>query len=189
MMSHKTTMDPETLGGLEVLRYPDPRLREVAEPLRPEDLDESFLALVERMHELMAERRGVGLAATQVGVPLRVFGANPPGEAADRRTYVNPRITSFEGTVVNEEGCLSVPGVNTKIKRHAKVTLEAMELAGRAVRVEAEGLLARIFQHETDHLDGRLLIDRMGTVARLSHRVAIKQLEEDHADERKAAAR
>lgn len=188
-MSPKTTIDQDTLAGMEVLRYPDPRLRQVAAPLRPEDLDASFLALVERMYELMAERRGVGLAATQVGVPLRVFVANPTGDAADRRAYVSPRIAAYEGTVVNEEGCLSVPGVNTRIKRHAKVTLEAMDLAGRAIRVEADGLLARIFQHETDHLDGKLLIDRMGTVARLSHRAAIKQLEEDYADDRKAAAR
>jgi peptide deformylase len=186
-MSLKTTMDQDALAGLEVLRYPDPRLRQAAEPLRPEDLDGSFLDLVARMYELMAERKGVGLAATQLGVPLRVFVANPTGEPADRHAYVNPRITAYEGTAQTEEGCLSVPGIHTKIKRHAKVTLEAVDLGGRPVRVEADGLLARIFQHEIDHLDGKLLIDRMGTVARLSHRAAIKQLEEDYADDRKAA--
>jgi peptide deformylase len=172
-----------------VLHYPDPRLRQPARTLRAEDLDDSLRALVERMYEIMAASRGVGLAATQIGVPLRLFVACPTGEAADRRAYVNPRIASYEGAAQTEEGCLSVPGISTKIKRHAKVVLEAMDLEGRPLRVEGEGLLARIFQHETDHLDGRLLLDRMGTIAHLSHRAAIQQLEEDFAAGQKPAGR
>ena len=181
-MATTPTIDPASLPGLCVLRYPDPRLRQKAAPLRAGELDDSVRALVARMYELMADHKGVGLAATQVGVPLRIFVASPTAQAADRRAYLNPRITSYEGTIVNEEGCLSVPGVNTKIKRHDKVTLEAVDLAGRTFLVEADGLLARIFQHETDHLDGKLVVDRMGAVARLSHRAAIKQLEEEFAE-------
>jgi peptide deformylase len=143
------------------------------------------------MYELMASSKGVGLAATQLGVGLRIFVACPSDDPADRRAYLNPRIVSCEGSVLNEEGCLSVPGVHCKIKRYAKVTLEAMDLDGVTHTEEAEDLLARIFQHETDHLEGKLLVDRMGTVARLSHRTTLKQLEEDfaEAEAQKAAAR
>jgi peptide deformylase len=187
-MARSPIIDVAILPGLKVLRYADPRLRQPAQTLRPEELDDSVRALVARMYEIMAANKGVGLAATQLGVPLRIFVACPTGEAAGRQAYVNPRIVSYDGAVANEEGCLSVPGVNTRIKRHAQVTLEAMDLEGRLIRVEADGILARIFQHEIDHLDGRLLIDRMGTVARLSHRAAIKQLEEDYAASQKSAA-
>ena len=188
-MAIEAKTDPGSLAGLRVLRYPDPRLARKAASLRPAELDAGIRALVERMYELMAASKGVGLAATQLGVPLRVFVACPTGQAADRRAYVNPRILTYEGTILNEEGCLSVPGINTKIKRHAKVELEALDLDGKTVHVNAEGLLARIFQHETDHLEGRLIVDRMGSLARLSHRVAIKQLEEDFAESQNAAAR
>jgi peptide deformylase len=177
----RPTINVADLPGLKVLRYPDPRLRQPARPLRPEELDASVRALLERMHEILAQSKGVGLAATQLGVPLRIFVACPTGEAAARQEYINPRVTSYEGTATTEEGCLSVPGVHTKIKRHAKVTLEAMDQAGKPLRVEAEGLLARIVQHETDHLDGRLLVDRMSAIARLAHRASIKQLEDDYA--------
>ena len=188
-MAEKFKIDPGSLPGLRVLRYPDPRLARKAAPLSPGDVDDSVFALVQRMYELLAAHKGVGLAATQVGVPLRIFVASPTGGAADRQVYLNPRIVSYEGTTTNEEGCLSVPGVNTKIKRHAKVTLEAMGLDGKAILVQADGLLARIFQHETDHLDGKLLVDRMGTVARLSHRAALKQLEEEFADSQRVPAK
>jgi peptide deformylase len=188
-MARKPTIDPAVLSDLRVLHYPDPRLREKAAPVAVEDLDESVGVLVERMYELMAARSGVGLAATQVGVGLRIFVANPTGEPADCRAYLNPRLVSCEGAALNEEGCLSVPGVHCKIRRYAKVTLEAMDLGGNALRVEAEDLLARIFQHETDHLDGKLIVDRMGTVAKLSHRGTLKQLEEDFAEAQKAPAK
>jgi peptide deformylase len=192
-MVRKTTIDPATLSDLRVLHYPDPRLRQKAATLAPADLDDSVRALVERMYELMVASRGVGLAATQLGVGLRLFVACPTDSAADRRAYLNPRIVACDGSLLTEEGCLSVPGIHCKIKRYAKVTLEAMDTEGGAFTVEAEELLARIFQHETDHLEGKLLVDRMGTVARLSHRTTLKQLEEDfaeaQADAQKAAAR
>jgi len=188
-MARKPTIDPAILGDLRVLHYPDPRLREKAAPLDPGTIDDSVRALAERMCELMAARSGVGLAATQVGVGLRIFVANPTGEPADSRAYLNPRLVSCEGGVLNEEGCLSVPGVHCKIRRYAKVTLEAMDLAGNPLHIEAEDLLARIFQHETDHLDGKLIVDRMGTVAKLSHRGTLKQLEEDFADAQKVPAK
>jgi peptide deformylase len=188
-MGSKTTIDPAMLADLRVLHYPDPRLREKAVPIAPADLDDSVRALIERMYEILVASRGVGLAATQLGVPLRIFVACPSDNPADRRAYINPRIVSCEGSLQVEEGCLSVPGVNCKIKRYAKVTLEALDPEGNAFSVEAQDLLARIFQHETDHLDGKLLIDRMGTVAKLSYRATLKQLEEDFAEAQKAPAR
>ena len=160
---------------LAVIRYPDPRLREVCDPV--DEVDDSVRRLVERMFELMFAARGVGLAAPQAGIPVRVFVASPTFDPDDRRVYVNPRVMSGEGRQEEEEGCLSFPGIRCRIKRHAKVIVEATNLDGRRFEQAEAGLAARILQHEDDHLDGRLLVDRMGTVARMAHRTALRQLE------------
>jgi len=97
--------------------------------------------------------------------------------------YVNPRIVSREGSDVFEEGCLSVPGVNCKIRRSAEATVRATGLDGREFVKQADGLLARIFQHEIDHLDGVLIADRMSPVARLAHRRTLKELARDYEGE------
>lgn len=162
-----------------ILRYPDPRLQEVCRPVV--EVDESVRELVARMFELMFEARGVGLAAPQVGVAVRLFVASPTCEPDDRRVYINPRIVAAEGMQEEEEGCLSFPGVACRVKRHQKVTIEATDLDGSRFQETGEGLLARIFEHESDHLDGRLLVDRMGTVARMANRKALKEMEEDFA--------
>jgi peptide deformylase len=164
------------LSALRIIHYPDPRLQEAARPV--EAVDASLTPLAERMFELMMAARGVGLAAPQVGLALRLFVACPSGEVADRRVYVNPRLISHEGQMEEDEGCLSVPGLTCRLKRFARVTIEATDLTGRTFQETGEGLLARIFQHETDHLDGRLIVDRMGSLARLAHRQALKDLRE-----------
>jgi peptide deformylase len=164
------------LPALRIIRYPDPRLQKPGEVL--EAVDASLRPLVERMFELMVARRGVGLAAPQVGLSLRLFVACPTGEFADRRVYVNPTLLELSGHLDEEEGCLSVPGVTCHLKRSGRVTIEAADLAGRRFQETGEGLLARIFQHETDHLDGRLIIDRMGSIARLAHRRTLQELRE-----------
>jgi len=164
------------LSALRIIHYPDPRLQEPARPV--EAVDASLAPLVERMFELLLAARGVGLAAPQVGLSLRLFVACLPGQEADRRVYVNPRLLSWEGQMEEDEGCLSVPGLTCRLKRFARVTIEAADLTGRTFQETGEDLAARLFQHETDHLDGRLIVDRMGSLARLAHRQALKDLRE-----------
>jgi peptide deformylase len=107
--------------------------------------------------------------------------ASPTFETDDRRVYINPRIVSLDGNQDGEEGCLSFPGISSRIKRANLATIQALDADGEQFEETAEGLLARIYQHESDHLDGRLLVDRMGSVGKLANRRALKNLEEDFA--------
>ena len=127
--------------------------------------DSGLRVLVDAMFDTMAEADGVGLAAPQVGVSSRLFVINIKG--VERRAYVNPQIieTSIE-TDTAEEGCLSIPGVWHDVQRPARITVQAQDLEGKAFTVKAEGLLARAIQHETDHLNGILFIDRLDDVER-----------------------
>ena len=172
------------IDRLGIIHYPDPRLREVCTPL--EKVDSDVARLAEKMFSLMFPARGVGLAAPQVGVTVRLFVASPTFDAADRRVYVNPEIISLEGKQENEEGCLSLPGISCKVRRAAVVAIRATNLDGEQFEETAEELAARVFQHEMDHLNGKLLVDRMGSVARLANRKALRLLEEEFA---KSAAR
>jgi len=182
MSMSKIDLSKLDLASLKILRYPDPRLRESAVPV--ETVDESFRALAERMFELMFSASGVGLAAPQVGVPIQMFVGSPNYEHDDRRVYINPKILALEGSDEDEEGCLSFPGITCKIKRAASATIEAVGLDGQTFRETVDGLAARLVQHETDHLYGRLLVDRMGTLARLANRRSIKELEEKFSNRR-----
>jgi peptide deformylase len=164
------------LPALRILRYPDPRLREVGVDLPR--IDEAVRGLVERMFELTFQAHGVGLAAPQVGVAGRLFIATPSFQEDDRRVYINPQLISLEGSQENEEGCLSFPGITCRVKRYNFATIRAMNLDGALFEESGEELVARIFQHEMDHLEGRLLADRMGSVAKLANRRALKDLEE-----------
>jgi len=168
------------VASLTILCYPDPRLRERSTAVE-DPTDPAVAALAAKMFELMSAARGVGLAAPQVGVTVRLFVACPTGEPDDRHVYINPRIVSAEGWQTGEEGCLSFPGVCGKIKRNQVATIRATGLDGEEFEAVGEGLAARVFQHEIDHLDGRLLVDRLGSVARLAHRRELKALEERFA--------
>ena len=168
------------IDSLKIIHYPDPRLREVCTPL-DDPQDESVRALAAKMFEMMFAARGVGLAAPQVGVTVRLFVASPTLHDQDLRVYINPRIIEAADRQEAEEGCLSLPGVTCNIKRHNCVTIEATGLDGRQFQESGEQLLAKIFEHEMDHIDGRLISDRMGSVARLAHRRTLKQLEERFA--------
>jgi len=165
------------LDTLRVVHYPDPRLREVSTPV--EQIDESVCALAEKMFDLMAVASGVGLAAPQVGVTVRLFVSIPTEDPNDRRVYINPEIVAVDGSDDDDEGCLSFPGITCRVKRFETVTLRARGLDGELFEETGTGLAARIFQHESDHLDGRLLVDRMGTVAKLAARRTLKDLEEE----------
>jgi peptide deformylase len=158
---------------LKILTLGAPILRSKAAPVRT--FDESLARLADDLHETMDAAPGVGLAAPQVGklVRLVVFRA---GEEGERGTLVNPEIAwSSDEKVELEEGCLSIPGQYFPVSRPAAVRVRAQELAGGAVEREVDGLLARIFQHEIDHLDGVLFIDRLTAALR---REAMRALRE-----------
>lgn len=165
------------LETLRILQYPDPRLRQEAAPIK--EIDGFLKELAHRMDELMKEAGGVGLAATQVGLGIRFIIMNPSPEPDKVQTYVNPVILSKEGRVMEEEGCLSLPGVFSKVRRSERVRVRAQLPNGETVEMEADGLAARAWQHEIDHLDGGLFVDRIGPAARIILRNKLKTLEED----------
>jgi peptide deformylase len=148
----------------QILTYPDPRLREVAQPVQTVDAD--IRTLAQDMAETMYDAPGVGLAATQIGVALRVFVIDIAGEdePSDLKVFVNPEILESSGTQTWEEGCLSFPGVSEEIKRAAKVRVKALDVNGTPFELEATGLMAVAIQHEHDHLNGELMIDHLGAL-------------------------
>ncbi|NQU75198.1 MAG: peptide deformylase [Planctomycetes bacterium] len=171
-MNELETIDIATLG---LIHYPDPRLREVCLPVRV--FDDRLKALVARMFAVMYSHNGVGLAAAQLGIALRLFVANATHQSADERVYINPELIDNRGAQEGDEGCLSFPGITSKIKRYAVTTIHAQDLAGGVFEQTAEGLLASIFQHENDHLSGQLLVDRMSVVAKIANRRSLRQME------------
>ena len=132
--------------------------------------------LVRDMIETMYEQSGVGLAANQVGVLKSVFVASPSQEKGQELVFFNPEIIKKEGVIKEFEGCLSIPEFFEPVKRAKTVWMRAMTLEGRMVEVKGTGLLARIFQHETDHLNGILFVDRLGPVkSRLAKKKLLKK--------------
>ena len=149
-----------------ILRYPDARLKQVAEPVRA--VDDDIRALVDDMAETMYAAPGVGLAANQVGVLLRVFVIDiaSDDEPSDLRVFINPEIVETDGTQTWEEGCLSFPGVTEEIRRAERVRVKALDRDGNPFELEADGLLAVAIQHETDHLNGVVMLDKLSAVKR-----------------------
>ncbi|MEW6252565.1 MAG: peptide deformylase [Planctomycetota bacterium] len=166
------------LSDLYIIHYPDPRLRKVSDPVT--DFGERLAALVERMCALMGTAKGVGLAAPQVGINERLIVMNATGEPADLQVFVNPVIREPHGSAEAEEGCLSLPGINVKVRRAQTCRLTAQDLQGRPIELELVDLPARIAQHETDHLNGVLIIDRMGPTDRIATRKTLRALEDNH---------
>lgn len=162
--------------SLKIIRYPDPRLRKNCDPVTR--FDPALTDLAAEMVRLMHEARGVGLAAPQVAKNLRMFVMNPTGEEGQDRVYVNPVLSDADGEEEGEEGCLSIPGVTAKVWRSKALKMTAQDLSGQPFREEATDFIARIWQHETDHLNGTLILDRMGPVARLAARRVLKELQE-----------
>lgn len=165
----------------EILVYPDPRLREVAEPVT--EVDDSIRELVEDMAETMYAAPGVGLAANQIGVLKRVFVIDiaDEGEPSDLRVFINPEILESSGTQSYQEGCLSFPGGSEEIKRAERVRVTALDASGTPFELEAEGLLAVAIQHENDHLNGVLMIDKLGPLKRRRLGQKIKKAREEQA--------
>jgi peptide deformylase len=162
----------------KIVSYPDPVLREKCAPV--ETFDEELRRLAGRMLELMKANRGVGLAGPQVGARRRIFVCNATGEPGDDRVYINPELSDLVGPVEAEEGCLSIPEVRVQIRRAGRCRLKAYDLDGKPVEAEASELLARIWQHEVDHLDGRLIIDSMTPADRIANKKQLAQLEADY---------
>ena len=151
---------------LTILHHPDARLRQKAKPV--ERFDAALQRLIDDMFETMYAAPGVGLAATQVGVPLRVAVMDCSREDNVRQPLVmiNPEILESEEPQEVDEGCLSVPGVSDTLKRSHRVHARALDRKGKPFEIEAEGLLAQCIQHEIDHLDGKLYIDRLSSLKR-----------------------
>ncbi len=162
-------LDPEAearrrLALAQIRQYPDPVLRMKANDV--EEFDGDLAKLIERMEHLLHDANGVGLAATQIGVLRRVFIFQPDPDE-EPRAIVNPRLAQgSDEREADDEGCLSLQGVVIPVERHERVAIEAIDPEGKDVRLELEGLAARVVQHELDHLDGILIIDRTTPEAR-----------------------
>lgn len=170
---------------LEIIHYPHPTLRHVSRTLKKVDAD--LRDMVAQMFELMYEHEGVGLAANQVDLPYRVFVANPTGDPANKeaeQAFINPVLRNGKGQAEAEEGCLSIPGVMGPVMRKEKITVEAYDLSGNSFVGELDGLFARIVQHETDHLDGKLFIDRLSPGQAADLRPQLEEFEIDFRSRR-----
>jgi peptide deformylase len=137
------------------------------------------------MTDIMVEHKGVGLAAPQAGVPLRLFIISLDGTKENIKVYINPIVTPIGEIIEFEEGCLSVPGIFTKIKRYKKCKVTATDLDGRQFTEEGEGLYARALQHECDHIDGVTIVNRMGQAAKIAHRRRLKALQDSASKKQK----
>ncbi len=173
----------------EIRIYPDEVLKKEAFPV--DEFNAELKELVDDMFETMYKRKGVGLAANQVGVLKRVFildlNAGKEKEGQEKLVFVNPEIIHMEGEVVAEEGCLSLPGLWKKVKRASKVVVKAQDLEGKEFQLQAEGLLARAIQHELDHLNGIVFIERLSPLQRRLALEKYKKLKRNY--ERKMARR
>jgi peptide deformylase len=161
---------------LKIISYPDPRLRKISVDVKV--FDENLANLAKRMLELMREARGVGLAAPQVGKNIRLFVTNHTGKPEDDHVYVNPVVSDAEGEETSQEGCLSLPGINVDVGRAKAAKMRALDLSGKAIEQIEDGYLARIWQHELDHLNGVLIIDHAGPTAKMELRKPLKEMEE-----------
>ena len=151
---------------LEILHHPDPRLRIKAQPVT--QFDDRLQRLIDDLFETMYAAPGVGLAATQVGVARRVAVLDCAGDRAapEPLVIINPEILEPREPQMMEEGCLSVPGASEKVDRYNQLRLRALDRQGQPFELEAEGLLAQAVQHEIDHLDGKLYIDKLSSLKR-----------------------
>lgn len=167
---------------LKILHYPDPVLCRAAEPV--DTIDAALRTLASDMAETMYAAPGVGLAAPQVGISRRliVLDCTPKDEPRQLYTAINPEIVAHSGTLFEEEGCLSVPGYYARVERDAEITVRFLDLDGEQHELTTDGLLAVAFQHEIDHLNGVLFVDRLSSLKkslfRKKYKKILAQLEE-----------
>jgi peptide deformylase len=171
---------------VRIVKYPHPALRHKSKPLRR--VDAELRRIVGQMLDLMYQQKGIGLAANQVDLPYRLFVMNVQGDPAAKEleyVFINPVIVKRSGTAEGEEGCLSFPEVFAPVRRAEKIVLSAYNLAGEELSYELTDLPARVAQHEADHLDGVLFIDRLSPSARLAVKQALADLEEEFQGDRR----
>lgn len=160
---------------LSILHYPDPRLHKVA--TRVEYVDDKIRKLISDMAETMYAAPGVGLAATQVDVHLRVIVIDISETRDQLRVLVNPELVTASGVADREEGCLSVPDIYEKVQRAERVTVRALDAEGRPYTLEAEGLLAVCIQHEMDHLEGKVFVEKLSRLKQNRIRARLRKQE------------
>jgi peptide deformylase len=167
----------------KIYRYGSPVLRQKAEPVT--SFDGELRAFVERMAETLYAENGLGLAAPQVGVPRRLAVVDLSfGEEVDSiLSMVNPEILESEGECTMEEGCLSIPGVFEEVVRPKRIRVRYLDLNGEAVETDADGFLARVMQHEIDHLEGVLFVDRIGAAKRALLAKTLREIAEKSSEE------
>ncbi|WP_374353972.1 peptide deformylase [Chitinimonas sp.] len=154
---------------LNILHYPDERLHTVAKPV--EKVDDQLRTLIADMAETMYAAPGIGLAATQVDVHLRLIVIDISEDKKGLQALINPKIVEMDGKTRYEEGCLSVPGIYEEVERAERIVVEALDQHGKPIRLEADGLLAICIQHEIDHLDGKVFVEKLSRL-KLSRIVA-----------------
>ncbi len=169
------------MSALPIRTFGDPVLRDRARPV--ESFDDALERLAEDMILTMHEAPGVGLAAPQVGRPIRLVVFDIGEEEADARALVNPVLKNEWGEQIAEEGCLSLPGLYYPVKRAQKLWAEGFDVTGHDVTIEAEGLLARVLQHEVDHLDGVLILDRTSREQRREAMKALRDAEREGSEQ------
>ena len=169
----QTPDEPAAIGPLQLVEFPHPALLRRTKPLLR--VDDAVCEAVEQMFDIMYEAVGVGLAANQVALPYRLFIVNlaARSDAGEEFIFVNPTLSRPRGTSVQEEGCLSLPGLRMDVRRPEKIVLDAWSLEGQPVHLELDGMLSRVVQHEFDHLDGKLFTDRLPDAAAMEARRSI----------------
>ena len=159
---------------LNVLHYPDPRLRKKAQPV--EQVDRETKQLVDDMFETMYQAPGIGLAATQANIQKRVIVIDISDDKSSPLCFINPEILASEGDEEMEEGCLSVPGIYEKVKRADRITVRALNREGESFEMQADGLLSVCIQHEMDHLEVKLFVDYLSELKRQRIRKKLEKL-------------
>ncbi len=163
---------------MRIVKYPNPILLRPTEKIG--EIDDSIRQLAAEMLATMHEGKGVGLSANQVGRALHMTVINPTGKKEDELVVINPEITASSGRIVNEEGCLSFPGIYGKVARATSVTVHYTDLDGNSYSIEARDFLARIFQHEIDHLNGVVFVSKLGPAAKIRLASDLKKLEAEY---------
>jgi peptide deformylase len=165
---------------VRIIKYPHPTLRHKSKPLRR--VDAELKRMVRQMFELMYENEGIGLSANQVDLPYRFFILNlgsDPAAGDEEHVFLNPVISQRKGSAEDREGCLSFPEIFAPVRRPEKIVLNAFTLAGEEVSYELSGLFGRAVQHESDHLDGVLFVDRLSPTALMEIRDDLAALEHE----------
>ncbi|KTC94316.1 peptide deformylase [Legionella erythra] len=163
----------------KIIYLPDAVLRQVAKPV--EQFDDALQTLIDDMFETMYSVNGVGLAAPQIGVSLRLSVIDVIGDKKQQLVLINPEIIASEGQKEYQEGCLSVPGVYDTVVRADKVTIRALDRTGKSYEMTADGLLGECFQHEIDHLNGRLYVDLLSPLKRTMARRKLEKFKRQMA--------